>query len=164
MSWRKSEEVGVVTALERYNVRMSRGEQTTKRRWWIPRFTIRTLAIFVTLVCAYLGTWDATKRFGMRTVDELAVNQANVAKESGWSGIPSNTRCPAPFIICLTQWWTQKTSKSYINVQSRRHFIWFFGTVIEIRHDPTEGTLVEPSKGSITIERSGGPTNSYPDD
>ena len=30
-----------------------------------PRFTVRTLAIFVTLVCAYFGAWEATKRYGI---------------------------------------------------------------------------------------------------
>jgi hypothetical protein len=27
-----------------------------------PRFSLRTLAILVTLVCAYFGAWEATKR------------------------------------------------------------------------------------------------------
>jgi hypothetical protein len=27
-----------------------------------PRFSVRTLAIFVTLVCAYFGVWEATKK------------------------------------------------------------------------------------------------------
>jgi hypothetical protein len=30
-----------------------------------PRFSIRTRAIFVTLVCCYFGAWEATKRYGM---------------------------------------------------------------------------------------------------
>lgn len=30
-----------------------------------PRFTVRSLAIFVTFVCVYLGAWEATKRYGL---------------------------------------------------------------------------------------------------
>jgi hypothetical protein len=30
-----------------------------------PRFSLRTLAIVVTLVCAYFGAWEATKRWGI---------------------------------------------------------------------------------------------------
>jgi hypothetical protein len=29
------------------------------------RFSLRTLAILVTLVCAYFGAWEATKRYGV---------------------------------------------------------------------------------------------------
>jgi hypothetical protein len=32
-----------------------------------PRFTLRAGAIILTLVCAYLGAWEATKRYGIVT-------------------------------------------------------------------------------------------------
>jgi hypothetical protein len=31
-----------------------------------PRFSLRTLAIFIAIVGAYFGAWEATKRFGAR--------------------------------------------------------------------------------------------------
>ena len=31
-----------------------------------PRFSLRTLVILVTLVCAYFGAWEATKRWGSK--------------------------------------------------------------------------------------------------
>ena len=31
-----------------------------------PRFSVRTLAIVVMLVCAYFSAWEATKRYGVR--------------------------------------------------------------------------------------------------
>src|SRR5262245_14956452 len=35
-------------------------------RWrWRPRFSLRTLAIVMSLVCAYFGAWEATKRYGV---------------------------------------------------------------------------------------------------
>jgi hypothetical protein len=31
------------------------------------RFSVRTLAIFITLVCAYFGAWEVTKTWGLPT-------------------------------------------------------------------------------------------------
>jgi hypothetical protein len=38
-----------------------------------PRFTIRTLAIFVTLVCAYFGAWEATKRYAVLPPEDRCI-------------------------------------------------------------------------------------------
>ena len=35
---------------------------------WRPRFSLRTLAILVTLACAYFGAWEATKQYGVPAV------------------------------------------------------------------------------------------------
>src|SRR5262245_4802957 len=48
---------------------MSHGEETAKRRFWRPRFGLRTLAILVTLVCAYFGAWETTKKYGVTKMD-----------------------------------------------------------------------------------------------
>lgn len=40
-----------------------------------PRFSIRTLIIFVTLVCCYLGLWEATKTWGVADVRETQWRQ-----------------------------------------------------------------------------------------
>ena len=37
------------------------------------RFTIRTLAIVVTLVCTYFGAWEATRRYGNPLLDQSSV-------------------------------------------------------------------------------------------
>ena len=34
-----------------------------------PRFSLRTLAVLVTLVCAYFAAWEVTKRYGVPTFD-----------------------------------------------------------------------------------------------
>lgn len=52
-----------------------------------PRFSIRTLTVFVTLVCAYFGAWEATKRYGVPTHRRLL------------SGTPIRASSPAAFII-----------------------------------------------------------------
>ena len=39
--------------------------QHDKAKRWQPRFSVRTLAIIVTLVCCYFGAWEATNRHGV---------------------------------------------------------------------------------------------------
>jgi hypothetical protein len=73
-----------------------------------PRLSVRTLAIVVTLVCAYLGAWEATKRYG---VDE------------SW-----NETSLAPFIIrrnrggLINGRWTERTT----------YWLWLLGPKIKL--------------------------------
>ena len=55
-----------------------------------PRFTVRTLAIVVTLVCAYFGAWEATKRYG--TTDE----HSQLSNLDPWIG---DEESPLPFVV-----------------------------------------------------------------
>jgi hypothetical protein len=42
------------------------------------RFSLRTLAVFVTLVCAYFGVWEATKRYGLgRGIESWGCDQSS---------------------------------------------------------------------------------------
>ena len=67
---------------------MTSGEEKSKGwRIWRPRFSVRTLAIVVTLVCAYFGAWEATKKWGV---------PANSFLKDGRSVTASS---PAPFMI-----------------------------------------------------------------
>ena len=50
--------------------------QHDKAKRWRPRFSIRTLVIVVTLVCAYFGLWEATKRWGCPSVSDWASSPA----------------------------------------------------------------------------------------
>ena len=47
-----------------------------KAKRWRPRFSVRTLAIIVTLVCVYLGLWEATKKWGCSAVGSFASSPA----------------------------------------------------------------------------------------
>jgi hypothetical protein len=51
------------------------------------RFAVRTLAIFVTLVCAYFGAWEATKKYGVPSSFEFPPTH----------GVRASS--PAPFVI-----------------------------------------------------------------
>ena len=73
-----------------------------------PKFSIRTLAIFVTLVCAYFGAWEATKKYA--TYDHKAYAQTGRVVALSPDGgvrcpdgeityIVYGIRTPAPFLL-----------------------------------------------------------------
>lgn len=72
-------------------MRRSDGVRMTSMKLWRPRFTVRTLAIFVTLVCSYLGTWDVTKEYGVSTaVSHVYRNQVTLLNHHRVNSIPSS--------------------------------------------------------------------------
>jgi hypothetical protein len=84
-----------------------------------PRFSIRTLAIFVTLVCVYIAAWEATKRHGL---------------ERGLSddmGLPARESSPVPFILIQDGWFEEPSdnlSSAFHHLpQRKRIYLWFFG-------------------------------------
>lgn len=94
-----------------------------------PRFSIRTLAIVVTLVCAYFGAWEATKRYG---VNEGQVIVGNVGQRgsfftSEWS--------PAPLITsCLDHDVTVRDGGvvELRKINGWNYYIWLFGPKIKL--------------------------------
>ena len=66
---------------------------------WRPRFSLRTLVLFVTLVGVYFGAWEATKKFGVPAVSSFAE----------WDGsefpdlAPYNAHAPYPFYVRISQ-------------------------------------------------------------
>ena len=81
------------------------------------RFSVRTLAIFVTLVCAYFGAWEATKRYGVPPKSELR-----------FGGVASS---PAPFLIR----YEEDVSGDFYFHYERHYYIWFFGLKIKLPLD-----------------------------
>lgn len=84
-----------------------------------PRFSVRTLAIVVTLVCAYFGAWEATKRYGIGAA-------CRYSAESG--RIPRGVLAPYPLV--LTSW--EYTSLSHNWNQSICYYLWLFGLTIKL--------------------------------
>jgi hypothetical protein len=85
-----------------------------------PRFTVRTLAIFVTLVCAYFAAWDATKRYGIQDYSQVDRFDPLIYDES-----------PMPFVISQYE---RSGPKSWEEWRSgirsstkRRYYLWVFG-------------------------------------
>ena len=74
-----------------------------------PRFSVRTLAIFVTLVCAYFGAWEATKRYGV--VDERETS-------------------PAPFVVVWTDPGEARIDGRRVATwtpRPARRYLWMYG-------------------------------------
>lgn len=86
-----------------------------------PRFSVRTLTIFVTILCAYLGAWEATKKFGGPSHRELLMlDRISVSY-------------PVPFLIVQDESDPEvrrdygKNRLPYV----RRFYLWFF--VVRVR-------------------------------
>ena len=98
-----------------------------------PQFSVRTLAIVVTLVCLYFGAWDLTKRWGIpdNTVEMpgYVVRQPTTGrlihtKDSGVAAVVT-AGSPAPFVIWTEELWVDANTGNIKHVM--RHYIWLFG-------------------------------------
>lgn len=65
----------------------------TPRQWWRPRFSLRTLAMLVTLICAYFAAWGATKRHVAREQSHGHLRSSHGAP------LVLGTRALAPLLI-----------------------------------------------------------------
>ncbi len=90
----------------------------------IPRFSVRTLAIVVTLVCVYLGAWEATKRYGLTN------------ERHEMSPLPVREMSPLPLIIIQTGWFEGPRTTLYDPYgewsHRRRFYLWLFGPKIKL--------------------------------
>ena len=114
-----------------------------------PRFSIRKLAIVVTLVCAYFGAWEATKRFvnnrwkdaGGYPVPDIGTGFESLLVESivEAKGVTllrfvSHVESPAPLFIILDGFERPATtSRGLFAIRhTRRYCLWLFGPIIEL--------------------------------
>ena len=92
------------------------------------RFSIRTLAIFVTLACVYFGTWELTKRHGVNRLEKSL-------SESGNGYVPGGAYSPAPLIICTVEYDFKMLNQVMIangSIGRRRNYVWFFGRIMKL--------------------------------
>jgi hypothetical protein len=100
-----------------------------------PSFSIRTLAIFVTLVCAYFGAWEATKR---HAANQFRSNPFETGSETIYI---VEATAPFPFIV------RQKESvvlwngplRFYVQYKSKmlvHYYLWLFGLKVKL---PVQG-------------------------
>lgn len=99
--------------------------QRDKAKWWRLRFSVRTLAIVVTLVCAYFGLWGPTQDWAQMDV----YNHVN-----DYQGLPAlppaskfSTSAIAPLIV----------EANWLGMPHSR-YVWFFGFVVELPMETTE--------------------------
>jgi hypothetical protein len=103
----------------------------TNTRRWRPRFTVRSLLIGVTLLCAYAACWGPTKTRGVRDVvrfqarhigfdfqDKDAVRFAEV--------FGFNAAVPLPLIVALTHPGAPPT---------RKYYLWLYGYVAKLPYE-----------------------------
>jgi tetratricopeptide (TPR) repeat protein len=94
----------------------SPGAPRTNRRHF--RFSVRTLAIVITLVCLYLGCWEITRRYGVRPNSqsgfEFRQDQGGMVYAHPTAFVESS---PMPFVIC----------RRAFAGDARRYLLWMFG-------------------------------------
>jgi hypothetical protein len=90
-----------------------------------PRFSVRTLVIFVTLVCVYFGVWEATKRYGVPSTPKLIDSESEMIVHAG---------SPMPLVV-----WQDETENGFISINRsvfvnprRRFYLWLFGVRITL--------------------------------
>jgi hypothetical protein len=84
---------------------------TMQLRRFVPQFSLRTLAVFVLILSAYFGAWEATK---LRGVPHFP-SDAHVV-------------CPAPFIVQVDELAHEQDDQYVIHLFDQRSFhFWFFG-------------------------------------
>ena len=96
-----------------------------------PRFSVRTLAIFVTLVCAYFGAWEAADTYGIKRSKH----------PRGWDGdgigniklpyFAGDVRAIMPLIVSAEE------LRFFEDPSHTKHYyLWLFGPTIKL---PFEG-------------------------
>src|SRR5262245_2214764 len=125
---------------------MPRGEVNAKRRWWVPRFSLRTLTIVVMLVCAYVGAWTSTTKRGICDVvrSDLAPFRDSYLRDWGLRDDPNLEQdyikaarrngylsTPMPFIVLHPAVEYERGKQSGITWRRRRqHYsIWVYGLI-----------------------------------
>jgi hypothetical protein len=91
-----------------------------KPKRWRPRWSVRTLVLVVTLVCAYLACWGPTKSYGIRDVGAGRASEAI-----------------APLIIAAPMWGEVFADGSVYG--GRCYYLWFFGYVRKLPFDQHSG-------------------------
>ena len=112
------------------------------------RFSVRTLAIFVTLICLYFGLWPWVKDKALLDVAEFAQRQTLANYQTVVQGSTQNDTLPAvvldfhepstviPFVISGRQWdFRVRKTKPQAVYSGRRYYVWFFGLKVRLPYE-----------------------------
>ena len=98
-------------------------------------FSLRTLAIVVTLVCAYFGAWEATKRFGVPSMHGKILDNYRIVR----------AHAPGPLLISCFQEGPVVLPDGYTYAGAmlvvKTHYVWLFGLAIKL---PLESKVESP--------------------
>ena len=89
------------------------------------RFSIRTLAIVVTLVCCYAACWGPTKTRGVEDVN-LVVPHNDFFSPSRLASYLCAPRAIAPLVV---------TARANDNLSVDLYYFWFFGYVAKLPYE-----------------------------
>ena len=94
---------------------------------WRPRFSVRTLVIVVTLVCCYLGAWEATKTWGIPAIPVSAYQASQLTS-------------PCPFVIVNPEDLFTNIAELLGDSRAaaegdREVYFWFFGYVAKLPYE-----------------------------
>ena len=125
--------------------------QHDKAKRWRPRFSVRTLAIVVTLVCCYAACWGPTKRQGVEDVRQLLTSNDFYSDIGDPHLLTSSFHCkfgdPCPVLPLLVIVDPEGTGGmdvfsigSYTEIERRKYFkrhyfFWFFGYVAKLPYE-----------------------------
>lgn len=90
-----------------------------------PRFSIRSLAIAVTLVCVYFGTWEMTKRWGVTGSQQILDEYQRSGILLPASISPPLEDSPMPFVVRRIDFTSEFSAAS-------RFYLWIFGARVEL--------------------------------
>lgn len=98
-----------------------------------PRFSLRTLAIVVSLICAYFGAWGATKSLGPNSLP--LSDDARVTTDS-----------PLPFIL-RQDWRNQVVIEeaglpTLVEKTDTLYFVWYFTAHKQIAYQRSRTTVL----------------------
>jgi hypothetical protein len=99
-----------------------------KTKRWRPRFSVRTLVVVVTLVCAYAACWGPTKRQGVADINGLWPKGASTAQDA------------SPVLPLLIKGDENRPGVGGMGGYSppqtiRRYYFWFFGYVAKLPYE-----------------------------
>ncbi len=109
------------------------------------RVSVRTLWLFVTIICLYLGLWSLTATLGSRAAANRLEAEVQFRPDSNLldynpfhssHGVPvdghfASTASPCPFVI-RAEW---SKSNQFSGSGGVSYFVWFFGYVIHVPGD-----------------------------
>lgn len=106
-----------------------------------PRFSVRTLFVMLTLICAYLACWGPTRRYAASLEGKSPlINKPDTAITVAFG--PKTAGAPAPLLIYQDEIVFLKPRTININAKRKRiYYLWLFGPTFRI---PFESDSNEP--------------------
>ena len=120
-----------------------------------PRFTIRTLAIIVTLICAYFGAWEATELWGIARFTATHCVGFNRDNDGSPKRRPTCIEISdpeylsmakdgelisslGPFVLSVANAISEDGGFYFEDHPKRRYYLWLCGPTIKLPFEPTE--------------------------